>query len=44
MEIARANILANALFNEFQKKNPISEAEMKAMMGSMMPGLGNLFS
>ncbi|MFN9708313.1 MAG: peptidylprolyl isomerase [Burkholderiales bacterium] len=30
MEIARANILANALFNEFQKKNPISEAEMKA--------------
>lgn len=30
MEIARANILANALLNEFQKKNPITEAEIKA--------------
>lgn len=30
MEIARANILANALFNEFQKKNPITEAEIKS--------------
>ena len=30
LELVRANILANALFTEYQKKNPISEAEIKA--------------
>jgi peptidyl-prolyl cis-trans isomerase C len=30
LELVRANILANALFTDFQKKNPISEAEVKS--------------
>jgi len=30
MELARQSILIRELFNEFQKKNPVTDAEMKA--------------
>jgi DNA-binding protein YbaB len=38
------DVLVIAIGRAFEQANDISEAEMKAMMGSMMPGLGNLFS
>ncbi|MFY8021500.1 MAG: YbaB/EbfC family nucleoid-associated protein [Bacteroidia bacterium] len=38
------DLLVIAIGRALNQANAVSEAEMKAMMGSMMPGLGNLFS
>jgi hypothetical protein len=38
------DLLVIAIARAMEQANAVSEAEMKAMMGSMMPGLGNLFS
>jgi len=37
------DLLILAIENAMNQAENISAAEMKAMMGSMMPGLGNLF-
>lgn len=38
------DLMVIAIGRALEQANAVSEAEMKAMMGSMMPGLGNLFS